>query len=112
MKKLAELIEYYLKKIFPTRVVFDDGSFIEFLNREAILYAEPDGHRMEVLWYFQRWRLRGRILYTNDICRWDSPHESETLPLNKKQEIQRKIAEYCQERSIPLELREKASDSN
>lgn len=103
MRTLAEMLEYLLKKILPTRVAFDDGSYIEFLNREAILYAEKDGRRIEVVWYFQRGRMRGRVLRTGDISHWD-------LSAEKKEEIQRKIIEYCRKRSIPLEIKDESKE--
>lgn len=105
MRALAERLEHFLKKLFPTRVSFDDGSYIEFLNREAILYVEESGHRMEVVWYFPRGRMKGRVLHAADIDHWDSPHEAENLSPQKTEEIQRKIVEYCQKRSIPLEIK-------
>lgn len=100
------MLEHFLKKMFSTRVTFDDGSYIEFLNREAVLYAEKDGHRMEVVWYFQRGHMRGRVLYASDINHWDSPHEIEPLSAIKREEIQQKIAEYCRKRKIPLEIKQ------
>ena len=60
---------------------------------------------MEVVWYFQgRWR-SGRLLYSEDIVRWNSPHETEQLSLEKTKEIIGKIVDYCQKRNIPLEQR-------
>ncbi|MGV3627450.1 MAG: hypothetical protein ACO1PN_07155 [Betaproteobacteria bacterium] len=106
MKTLADMLEGLLKKIFPTRVAFGDGSYVEFLNREAILYAEKDGHQMEVVWYFHPDRMKGRVLRTGDINRWDSPYEVEHLSKEKKYEIQQKIIEYCLRRSIPLEIKD------
>ena len=103
---MAEMLEHILRKIFPRRVSFDDGSYIEFFNREAIMYAEKDGHRMEVVWYFQRRRMKGRVLNACDINHWDSPHEMEPLSPIKKEEIQRKIVEYCRKRRIPLEIKQ------
>lgn len=88
--------------MLPKRVSFDDGSYIEYFNREAIMYTEKDGHRMEVVWYFQH--VRGRHLNTRDIDHWDSPHETEPLPPEKRNEIERKILEYCRKRRIPLNI--------
>jgi hypothetical protein len=104
MKTLAEMLGSFLKKCFPTKVTFDDGSYIEHLDREAILYAEKDGHRMEVAWYFKRGHIKRRILYADNINFWDSPNELEVLSEQKKKDIQRKIIEYCRIRNIPLEI--------
>ncbi len=88
----------------PSRVSFDDGSYIEFFNREAIVYVEHDGHRMEVVWYFQRGRIKGRVLNICNIDNWDPPHDLEPLSSEKKEEIERKIVEYCRRRRIPVEI--------
>ena len=104
MKTLARKLESFLKKLFSTRVSFDDGSYIEFFNREAILYVENDGHRMEIDWYFDRGKMKGRLLQPSNIAHWDVPHEADQLSPQKKKEIQQKIVEYCQKRKIPLEI--------
>lgn len=93
-----------LRRMFPTRVSFHDESYIEFLNREAIIYSEKDGRRMEIIWYFQRGCIRGRVLNIRDIDHWDSPHEKEILPLGKRKEIEQKVIEYCRRRKIPLKI--------
>ena len=104
MRTLAEMLETFLKKLFPTRVTFDDGSYIEHLDKEAILYAEKDGHRMEVVWYFNSRFGSARLLYAEDINYWNSPYELEVLSEQKKKEIQQKIISYCQKRNIPIEI--------
>ena len=106
MESFAEMLNRLLKNIFPTRVTFDDGSYIEFFNREAILYAQKDGHKMEVVWYFQSGRIKGRSLHISDINKWDTPHEMEQLSHEKIIEIQQKIVMYCQKRNISLEIKE------
>ena len=59
---------------------------------------------MEVVWYFQPGLMKGRVLRAADINYWDSPHEAEYLPQQKKEEIQQKIIAYCKKRKIPLEI--------
>jgi hypothetical protein len=59
---------------------------------------------MEVVWYFQSGRMKGRVLRTADINHWDSPHEAEHLPQQKKEEIQQKIIAYCKKRRILLSI--------
>jgi hypothetical protein len=105
MRTITEKLESFLKMLFPTRVLFDDGTFIEYLDREAILYAEKDGHQMEVVWYFQKGRMKGRVLQTSDINYWDSPHETEQISSQKVEEILQKIVEYSRKRNIPLEIK-------
>jgi hypothetical protein len=102
LRRVAEMLERFFRKIRPGRIAFEDGSYIEFLNREAVLYAEADGHRMEVVWYFQPGRMTGRVLRTSDIGYWDPPHETENLSAEKKM----KIIEYCRKRSIPIQIKD------
>lgn len=95
MKKLNTVVIDFINRILPTpRIDFDDGSYIEHLDREAILYAEKDGHRMEVEWYFNNSFGSGRLLYAEDINYWNSPYELEVLSEQKKKEIQQKIISY------------------
>jgi len=98
------LVDRLLRATFPSRVTFDDGSYIEPQHREAIRYAETNGHQMEIMWYFQEGRLRGRVLYAPDIESWDPPHEAEPLSAEKKAEIKRKLIAYSEERRIPLRI--------
>lgn len=98
------MLEHFLKKCFPTKITFDDESYIEHLDREAILYAEKDGHQMEVVWYFNSHFGSARLLYADDIDYWNPPYELEILSDQKKKEIQQKIISYCQKRKIPIEI--------
>jgi hypothetical protein len=104
MNNLANKIIQLLKTTFPTRVKFNDGSYIEFLNREAILYQEEDGHKMEIIWFFQKNCVKGRILRVSDINYWDHPHQAELISTEKKEEIQGKVIKYCSKRNIQLEI--------
>ena len=104
MKAILTMLESALNKVFPTRVWFPDRSWIEFFNKEAILYGEENGHSMEIVWYFQRWPKEGRLLRVSDIDHWEPPHEAEQLSRNKRDEIQQKIIKYCNERGIALSI--------
>jgi hypothetical protein len=95
-----------LRKLNRTRLSFTDGAYIEYYDREAIHYAEPNGHQMEIAWYFQHKYKKGRVLYIADINFWDSPFEKENISSQKKAEIQNKIVEYCKKKRIPLEFKE------
>lgn len=106
MKNLAKGIGSMLARLFPTRVSFGDGSYIEWFNREAILYVEPNGWKMELPWMFQSGRAKGRLLRVSDIDRWDTPHEKDPVSPTKKAEVRAKVVEYCQKRKIPLESAE------
>ena len=104
MQELLAKVEGLLRRLFPTRASFADGSYVEYLNREAVLYSEKDGHRMEVVWFFNPNRVRGRLLSRQDINSWDSPHEHEPINDAKRKEIERKLVQYCNKRNIPLEI--------
>jgi 16S rRNA G966 N2-methylase RsmD len=107
MNTVMNILLKVLRKLNRTRLSFSDGSYIEYYDREAIRYVEPNGRKMEITWYFQYWFKKGRILYPSDINSWDPPFEKEIIPQQKKTEIQNKIVEYCQKKRIPLEFREK-----
>jgi hypothetical protein len=102
----AERLEHLLKKFFPSRVSFGDQSYIEFLNREAIRYVEENGYQMEIIWFFQKGHVKGRVLRTADINQWDPPHDAETLSMEKKEKILQKVIEYSRKRGIPLKIKE------
>jgi len=104
MRALAEMLKHFLRKIFPSRVLFKDGSYIEFFNREAILYVENNGRQMEIACFFQKGRVKGRVLRASHIDYWDSPHKAECVTPQKKEEILQKIVEYCRKRNIPIEI--------
>ena len=104
MKNLAKGISRVLARLFPTRTSFEDGSYIEWFNREAILYVEPNGWKMELPWMFRSGHAKGRVLQASDIDRWDVPHEKDPVSPDKKTEIRAKVVEYCRKRNIPLEI--------
>jgi hypothetical protein len=54
----------FLRRLFGSRtfVTFEDGSSIEYLNREAILYKEAGGKQIEIPWYFDDKVSRGRVV--------------------------------------------------
>lgn len=95
-----------LKALRSNRVLFDDGSYVEYFNREAILYVEESGRQIEIVWYFIPKGTRGRLLYKTDINYWDAPYSDDVISEQKKVEIIKKIYEYCRKRSIPLEIKE------
>jgi hypothetical protein len=104
MHTLAKIIGSTLRRFFPKRVTFEDGSYVECLNREAIVYRDPRGRRMELPWMFQRGRARGRTLRFMDIDHWDTAHDTELLSPDERNEIRSKVVEYCRQRTIPLEI--------
>lgn len=104
MKTFSEWLGRILGRAFSDRVTFDDGSSVEYFNREAILYREKDGRQMEVVWFFNPKLSRGRILHRDDINVWDAPHNTDTVDDQKKKEIEDRIAAYCQTRNIPLAI--------
>jgi len=104
MGRFIDILAKAIKAVFPNRVSFNDRSYVEFLTRESLLYAEENGHKMEITWDFQNGRVKGRILRSGDIRRWDAPFDNEPLPTSKKADIQDKIVEYCRRRRIPLTI--------
>lgn len=97
-------IKRLLESARSTRVSFGDGSYIEWLNREAILYVEPEVGRMEIPWVFSSGLVRGRTLRPIDIDRWEVPNEARKVKSQKRAEVVEKIREYCRRRRIPLTI--------
>jgi hypothetical protein len=90
------------RKCGIARVSFADGSAVEFSDREGLTYSEPDGHTLGINFYFQRGRLRGRLLIPREIQHWDPPHQRQLISDAKRDEIREKVALYCKRRRIPL----------
>lgn len=104
MNILARALKKILLLSSFKRVIFSDGSSLMYFNREALLYTEQNGHRMEVVWYFNRWFSRGRLVRFMDIDYWDPPYSAETVPLSKREEILSKIIEYARKKGINLRV--------
>jgi hypothetical protein len=100
----SEIVISFLRKVFQTRVVLDDGSWIEFADREGLLYGEPDGHTMFIVIYPQGERLRCKLLYSRNIRRWEPPHATDEITAQKKLEIQEKVAAFCRRKRYALEI--------
>lgn len=106
MKTLSEIVKSLLRSIFQIRVTFEDGTWIEFLNKEAVLYEESDGRRMEISSYFKPGRMRDRVVYTNDMKKWRVPYESEEVSIIKQTEIRNKLIRYAQRKRISVEIKD------
>jgi hypothetical protein len=105
MNVLRRSIIRLIERFHLIRFTFSDGSYIEFSDRETILYTDTDRqHQMEIKWFAQRGRLRGRVLRSASLERWRSPHDRETISAGKQVEIQNKIIEYCKDRRTPLRI--------
>lgn len=100
---LWEAVGKKIDRLFSDRIVFQDGSYIEFCSRDSILYVERD-RQLEITWDFCSWRsLRKRELYVNEnFGFWDKPNEREPVSLEKESEILGKIKIYCSKKRIPL----------
>jgi hypothetical protein len=104
MSNLFEKIEDYLKKTFSDRVGFEDGSYVEYFNREAILYVDKNNHQMEIIWWLDPTRAKQWTIARENLDRWDPPFEEETIGEAKKKEIERKVIEYCRIQGIRLNI--------
>ena len=101
----GKIIKSLFKKIFSDRVVFKDGSYIEYLNREGILYVE-NNHRLEIVWFFNSGvSMKGRVLPAAiNFKNWDPPNDREPISKVKYLEILEKINIYCNRRNIPFKV--------
>lgn len=104
MTILSRMLKNKLCLLASKRVTFPDGSSLAYFNREALLYIEPDGHQMEIVWYFNRWFSPGRVIRFVDIDHWDGPHSADSVPLSKREDILKKIIEYSRKKGITLKI--------
>jgi hypothetical protein len=85
-------------------MTFEDGSFIEWADRESLRYTEP-GY-VALLWvdYEPGFFNRGRVLMMKSLCRWHEAPAGEPLELssNKQEEIVEKVRKYYGSRSLRL----------
>lgn len=95
----------FIRNMLRGRHTFDDGSYLQFADREALLYAEADGHQMAVRWWFGPGLGRSRIVYEGDIDAWLPPHRAEVVTTEKQREVLGKIVRYCRDRRIRLEVK-------
>ena len=102
---IGENIEKLLKRLFTDRITFDDGSYIEYLHREAITYVEGD-RELELMWYFDNGvSFKKRTMSISENFKyWDSPHEDESIGNNKRDEIINKIKLYSDKRKTSLSI--------
>ena len=97
-------LQRLLRSIFQTRVTFPDDSYIEYHNREAILYVEPRVAEMEISWTFRSGWAGGRTLHVSSIRQWNPPDQDEPVSPQKREEVLGKIREYCRRRRIRLDI--------
>ena len=105
MSDILSLFKDFLRRIVGRRVSFNDGSYVEYLNREGIEYVEGE-HRVEITWYFDKgFTMRRRILSLDEnFGHWDAPSEDEEIPEEKVNEILEKVRSYCKHNRIPLRV--------
>lgn len=102
---LGEQIQKIFKRIFNNRVVYDDGTYIEYFHREALIYVEGD-RNLEVMWYFDSGiSNKKRIMSIKEnFQHWDSPHENDVIDSDKRDDIINKIKIYCEKKKIPITI--------
>ncbi len=92
--------------VFKKKITFTDGSSIEFLDREALLYKQADSHQMEIMWFYNSGLRTGRSLSLRHLRQWDSPHENEEVDDLTANEILDKVVSYAHHYRILLTIEE------
>lgn len=86
------------------KMAFNDGSFIEWADRESLRYIEPG--RVALLWVDYETGIfnRGRVLMMRSLDRWHEAPAGDPLeiPTDKREEIVEKIRKYYGNRSLRL----------
>ena len=86
------------------KVAFDDGSSIEWVNRESLRYIEP-GY-VALLWvdYEPGFFNRGRVLMMESLRRWHEAPANDAFEISsaKREEIVEKVRKYYGSRPLRL----------
>ena len=72
------------------RQKYEDGSEIRPHNRDWWKYFEADGHSMNIEAYVTGKGFPGIALVKSSLRRWESPHQSEAVPLSKQKKSSQK----------------------
>jgi len=93
-----------INKYFKGRVTFDDGSYIEHLDRDSLIFVEND-HEI-IIGFDDQGSLfnSGRIILASDIKEWSKPTGEKSLSEEKKEEIVNKMIAYCDHHKIKYEI--------
>jgi hypothetical protein len=79
---------------------FPDGTRIQVISYDGLLYSETDGHRVELTWYSQSPLVRERKVVLKE--HWDGPDASERISPNKRDEILEKVRLFGSRRGIRI----------
>lgn len=81
-------------------MAFEDGSHVELLQRESVVYVEGN-LSMETGFLYGPGGFRGkRIILASQILKWGPPNQSEPLSEERKFKIIKKFETYCSENRI------------
>lgn len=94
-----------VKKIFNPPVRFDDESYVDWLNREAIVYVE-NGRQVPINFLFNPESKVGsaRTLRHADISYWDEDGKQTPVTDEERARIMEKVRVYCSKKNIELQL--------
>jgi hypothetical protein len=100
------MMKKILAKFFASqdRVVFDDGSAIEYFNRETLMYTEANGRSIEIPFFPVKGKIRARRVYERNMSRWDPPNDYVVLSDQEKFTIERRLADYYGQLQTPFEF--------
>ena len=98
------LLKKFLQKITSSRVDFDDGSYIEYVDLGVIRYTERDGYQMYVGWHYEPKFRTKRTIHASDISSWAAPHKDDAVSPAKQEEIVQKILQYAKKGKVSLEI--------
>ncbi len=97
-------IRQKFRDYFKGKVSFEDGSYVEWLDREEVIYVEGQRSMEITLYYESGFFGSGRVLPTAENFRWNPPHDAEDVTEAKRSEIFEKVAAYCKKNRMRLRL--------
>lgn len=106
------MFDSLIERVFKTRVRFDDGTSVRFLDRELVRVEDSTGRILDVdLWYTKAHRAE-RVLNPDRLRRWIGSSGSEELTEEERQRIIQMVGEYCRRRGVALRLEPSVSESD
>ncbi|MCH9693840.1 MAG: hypothetical protein K0U72_04965 [Gammaproteobacteria bacterium] len=92
-----------IQRIFNPPTRFEDGSFVGWLNREAIVYVKRD-RRVPIDFMFNPDSDVGssRTLRLKDISYWEEENQHIPVTDEERSEIAEKVRAYCSRKGIEL----------
>ncbi len=94
-----------IKELCNPPIRFTDGSYVDWLNREAIVYVDgPRRVPIDFMFDVKSKNASARTLRASDIEYWEEHGRHTRVSETECGHIIQKIQEYCERKKIPLNV--------